>query len=123
MPGRRDRGAPYVPSPLLYGDLLYFTKSNSAILSCCRGKTGQLLIDEQRLPGIRSLYASPVGAAGRVYFVGREGTTVVVKHQEKLEILATNHLDDPIDASPAIAGREMFLRGKTHLYCIARPGR
>jgi outer membrane protein assembly factor BamB len=36
-------------------------------------------------------------------------------------VLATNKLDDPIDASPAIVGWQMFLRGKRHLYCIAAP--
>ena len=114
-----DRGTPYVPSPLLYDGLLYFTRSNSAVLSCLNAKTGEPRIEGVRLPGLSSLYASPVGAAGRVYFVGRSGTTVVIKHQPNLEILATNKLDDPIDASPAIVGKQMFLRGKTHLYCLA----
>ena len=35
------------------------------------------------------------------------------------EILATNQLDEGIDASPAIAGNEIFLRGAESLYCIA----
>lgn len=114
-----DRGTPYVPSPLLYENVLYFTRSNSAVLSCLNATTGEPRIEGVRLPGLSSLYASPVGAAGRVYFVGRSGTTVVIKHRPKLEILATNKLDDPIDASPVIVGKQMFLRGKTHLYCIA----
>ena len=114
-----DRGTPYVPSPLLYGDLLYFTRSNSAILSCLDAKTGEPLSEGTRLPGLKSLYASPVGAAGRVYFVGRDGTALVIKHQPELEILATNQLGEPIDASPAIVGKQIFLRGKGHLYCIA----
>jgi hypothetical protein len=62
-----------------------------------------------------------VGAAGRVYFVARDGTALVIKHQPELEVLATNKLDDPIDASPAVVGRQMFLRGKRHLYCVAEP--
>ncbi len=116
---RHDRGTPYVPSPLLYDDRLYFTKSNSAVLSCFRASTGEAVIDQQRLPEVTSFYASPVAAAGRVYLVGRDGTTVVLEHGEKYEVLAINRLDDPIDASPAIVGREIFLRGKSHLYCIA----
>jgi outer membrane protein assembly factor BamB len=114
-----DRGTPYVPSPLLYDDLLYFTRSNSGVLSCLDAKTGEPLVEGVRLPGLSSLYASPVGAAGRVYFVARSGTTLVINHQPKLEVLATNQLDDPIDASPVIVGKQLFLRGKTHLYCIA----
>ena len=71
------------------------------------------------MPELKSLYASPVGAADKVYFVGRSGTTLVLKNQPAMEVLAVNQLDDPIDASPAIVGRQMFLRGKEHLYCIA----
>jgi hypothetical protein len=28
-------------------------------------------------------------------------------------------LNDPIDASPAVAGNQLFLRSRQHLYCIA----
>ena len=75
--------------------------------------------ERKRLPGLSgNMYASPVGAAGRIYFVDRDGTTVVIKDSPELEVLATNRLDDPIDASPAIVGKQLFLRGKSHLYCI-----
>ena len=60
------------------------------------------------------------GAAGRVYFVGRDGVSQVIKRSEKFEVLATNSLDDKFDASPAIAGDELFLKGKAYLYCIAK---
>ena len=113
-----DRDTPYVPSPLLYGDLLYFNKLNSGILTLLDAKTGQPLLESTRLQGLSNIYASPVGAADRVYFVGRDGTTVVLKRSATLEILATNRLDDLIDASPAIAGKQFFLRGQKHLYCL-----
>ncbi len=114
-----DRGTPYIPSPLLYGDKLYFTSSNNAILSCLNASTGEPVIDNKRLPGLRNVYSSPVGAADRIYFTGRAGTTLVIKRGPELEVLATNQLDDPIDASPAVVGKEMFLRGRKYLYCIA----
>jgi hypothetical protein len=56
---------------------------------------------------------------GRIYFVSREGAGLVIKEQTKLEVLGTSRLDDGFDASPAVVGRQMFLRGKQHLYCIA----
>jgi hypothetical protein len=65
------------------------------------------------------VFASPVGAAGRVYVTGREGTTMVLRHGAKLEVLAVNHLDDGFDASPALVDGEMYLRGYKNLYCIA----
>lgn len=113
-----ERDTPYVPSPLLYGDLLYFNKSNNGILTCLDGKTGKPTLESTRLPGISNVYASPVGAADRVYFVGRDGTTLVLKKSPTLEVLATNSLEDQIDASPAIAGNQLFLRGQKHLYCL-----
>jgi hypothetical protein len=66
---------------------------------------------------VRSFYASPVAAAGRVYLVDRDGTTLVLKAGDKLEVLATNRLDDHIDASPAVVGKQLFLRGE-FLVCI-----
>ncbi|MDX1502590.1 MAG: PQQ-binding-like beta-propeller repeat protein [Thermoanaerobaculia bacterium] len=114
-----DRDTPYVPSPVLYGELLYFLKSNSGILTAVRAETGEVVFGPERLPGIENVYASPVAADGRIYVAGREGTTVVLRHGPSLEVLATNELDDGFDASPAIVGDELFLRGRTHLYAIA----
>ena len=53
-----------------------------------------------------------------MYITGREGVTLVLKNQPALEVLAINQLSEGIDASPAIVGREMFLRGQRHLYKI-----
>jgi outer membrane protein assembly factor BamB len=113
------KNMPYVPSALLYADKLYCFKGNEAVLTCVEAKSGRVLIDAERIEALRGVYASPVGADGRVYLVGRNGATLVIKPSDKLEVLATNQLDEKFDASPAIAGQEMFLRGKEHLYCIA----
>ncbi|MBM3840140.1 MAG: hypothetical protein FJ398_19670 [Verrucomicrobia bacterium] len=122
---RHERSTPYVPSPLLYDDLLYFFAANNAMLSCFEAKTGKPLIDATRIEALQGagqggdVYASPVGARGKVFLVGRNGTTLVVNKSEKLEPLATNKLDDRFDASPAIVGKELFLRGRENLYCLA----
>jgi len=113
-------GTPYVPSPALYGEVLYFLQKNTGILSCYNTKTGKAHYTNQRLEGISGVYASLVAAADRVYIVGRGGTTQVLKHGPKYQVLATNKLDDEFDSSPAIAGDELYLRGRTYLYCIAR---
>ena len=42
-----------------------------------------------------------------------------VKRGRTFELLATNKLDDRFDASPAVAGKELYLRGHERLYCIA----
>jgi outer membrane protein assembly factor BamB len=114
-----DEITPYVSSPLLYGDTIYFVKSRDAILSSIAAKTGETVINRKRLPDMSSVYASPVGADGRVYFASREGVTNVLKHGPEFEVLATNVLDETIDASPAIVGNDLIIRGENHLYCIS----
>jgi outer membrane protein assembly factor BamB len=118
-----DGSTPYVASPVLYDGLLYFTKNRNAILSSIDAKTGEFVINQKRLPGMETVYSSPVAAAGRIYISSREGNTVVVKHSRQLEILATNALDEQvIDATPAIVGNDLILRGENHLYCISTGG-
>jgi outer membrane protein assembly factor BamB len=114
-----NKGTPYVPSPLLYEDRLYFFAGTNPVLSCYDAKSGTALVETIRLDGMQGVYASPVGAGGRVYLVSREGVTLVIKRSDKFEKLATNRLDERFDASPAIAGNEIYLRGHEYLYCIA----
>jgi outer membrane protein assembly factor BamB len=114
-----DRDTPYVPSPLLYDGVLYMLKSNNGILTTFDARTGAPHYALQRLDAVPNVFASPVGAAGRVYIPGREGETVVIRHGPKFEVLATNSLDDGFDASPALVDGEIYLRGYKSLYCIA----
>src|SRR6185503_11897868 len=98
---------------------IYFYSSNNGILSCLDAKTGKPLIDAERIQGLQGVYASPVAANGRIYLAGRNGTTVVIKSGEKLEVLATNTLSEAFNASPALAGKDLVLRGRENLYCIS----
>ena len=116
-----DRDTPYVPSPLLYDGVLYFLKTNNGLLSAFDAKTGKPHYQLQRLEGVPNVFASPVGAKGRVYLTGREGTTLVIKNATTFEILARNALDDGFDASPALVDKEIILRGYKYLYSIAAP--
>lgn len=116
-----DRDASYTPSGVAYGDGFYYLKRNNGILSSVDARTGEPRFGPVRLEGIdgeAGVYASLAGAAGRIYVVGQNGTTLVLGTGPELEILATNRLDDGFDASPAFAGRQLFLRGREHLYCL-----
>jgi outer membrane protein assembly factor BamB len=115
---RRTDTGPYVCCGLLYDGLLYVTKGRDAIASVLDPKTGSTITDQKRLPGLSTLYASPVAAAGRIYYVARDGTALVLKHGPELEVLATNKLDEGIDASPVPLGKQLFLLGEKSLYCI-----
>jgi outer membrane protein assembly factor BamB len=114
-----NKSTPYVPSPLLYGDKLYFFAKNDGIVSCLDTKSGQALIDAERLDDLKGVYASPLGASGRIYLVGRNGAVVVLKQSDKLETLASNTLDEKFDASPIAVGKDLLLRGRQYLYCIS----
>jgi outer membrane protein assembly factor BamB len=113
-----DRDTPYVPSPVLVDGILYFLKTNSGLLSAFDVRTGKPHYQNQRLDAVPNVFASPVAADGRIYIPGREGTTVVIKAGSTFELLAANVLDDDIDASPALVGNTMYLRGHRHLYAI-----
>jgi outer membrane protein assembly factor BamB len=115
---RRIRGTPYVPSPLLYEGGLYFLTHYQGILSRVEAQTGQDQPGAFRLDGIKNIYASPVAAAERVYITDLDGTTLVIKSGAAPRVLALNRLSEPISASAAIAGRQLFLRGEKHLYCL-----
>jgi outer membrane protein assembly factor BamB len=114
-----NRNTPYVPSPLLVDNLLYFVSVNMSMLTCVDARTGEPHFDAERLTLPGGIYASPVSAKDRVYVLGREGTCLVLKKGPNLETLASNRLDDRTDASIALVGKELFIRGHQYLYCIA----
>lgn len=116
----RIHGTPYVPSPLLYGDAIYFLRHYQGILSRVDVRTGKDLGGPFRLGTIGNVYASPVGAAGRVYITDLDGVTIVLSHHQAPDLLAVNRLDDSFSASAAIVGGKLILRGGKHLYCIAK---
>ena len=113
-----NQGTPYVPSPAISGHRLFFTAGNTDVLSCIDARTGKALLERKRLTGVGSMYASPVIANGHLYYAGRDGTTIVLKDNEGLDVVAVNSLDDAIDASPVAVNDQLFLRSWTKLYCI-----
>ncbi|MEP4077984.1 PQQ-binding-like beta-propeller repeat protein [Haloferula sp.] len=114
-----DKNTPDIASPLLSGTRLYFHKAKSAALSCVDPLTGKAHYTSSKIPGLSTLYASPVAGGGHVYITGRSGTTVVIKDNEKLEVVASNSLDEGVDATPALVDDQLFIRGESHLFCIA----
>lgn len=112
---------PYVPSPVLHDGTLYFLKRNNGLLSALDAKTGAVKYGPVRLDDLDGIYASPVAAAGRIYIAGRNGRTMVIKAGGEFQVLATNTLDDRFDASPAVVGDDLLLRGHRYLYLLGGP--
>jgi outer membrane protein assembly factor BamB len=111
---KHNRNAPSRCGPLLADGLLFFN-NEAGVVTCLESKTGKEVWTE-RLKGRFS--ASPLLAEGRMYFCSEDGPTYVVEAGRTWKLLATNPLADGFMASPAVAGKSLILRTKTHLYCI-----
>jgi outer membrane protein assembly factor BamB len=111
---RATKGVPNKPSLLLSGDLLYMVH-DSGVVTCLEAKTGAV-VWKNRVAGTYS--ASPIWADRRIYFFNEDGKTTVIEDGRQFKLLAENELADGFMASPAIDGRALFLRTRTHLYRI-----
>ena len=111
---RTNRGAAYVPSPIIVGPYLLVV-ADSGIASCFDAKTGKRHWME-RLPGSHS--PSTVSVDGLVYFTSDRGVTTIVRPGKTFKVIAQNELGEQISASPAISQGQYFLRTHQHLYCI-----
>ena len=101
-------------SPILVDGLLYMVSDDGAV-TCLEATTGEKVWRE-RIGG--KYAASPIYADGRLYFFNQQGKTTVLKPGRAYEGLATNTLASGFMASPAVAGKALFLRSKTHLHRI-----
>ena len=101
-------------SPLLVDGLIY-TAAEESFVTCLEAATGQTVWTE-RVGG--KYAASPIYADGRIYLFDQDGTTTLIKPGRALEVLATNTLAAGFMASPAVSGKALFLRTRTHLYRV-----
>jgi outer membrane protein assembly factor BamB len=109
-----DKQIPQKPSLIAREGRLYFV-SDKGIARCLDAATG----DEKwfsRLPGDYS--ASPLSAEDRLYFFNQDGICTVLKTGDTFEKVAENRLDSGFMASPAVAGKALYLRTASALYRI-----
>jgi outer membrane protein assembly factor BamB len=106
------KGMPTRSGALLIDDLLYLV-NDQGFAYCVEARTGKVL-KQERLGG--NFTSSPIHADGRIYVSNQDGATYVLEPGRELKVLAVNELDDGCMASPAVAGKAIFLRTKTHLY-------
>lgn len=115
----QNKDTPDVASPLLSNGRLYYYKEKTGLLTCVDAKSGKTLYAASRVPGVSRTYASPVAANGCVYLTDRGGSIVVIEDSPELKILATNDVGEGVDATPALVGQELFVRGEKHLFCFS----
>lgn len=114
-----DHDTPDVASPLLSHGRLFFYKGKTGQLSCVDSATGKPFYLASRVAGMKSTYASPVAAGGNVYLTDRDGTIVVIKDSNELQIVATNNMGETVDATLAPVDDQLFIRGEEHLFCLS----
>lgn len=110
------REVPSRAAPLLVGDLLFLV-SDKGVATCLEAKTGKV-VWTRRITGNYS--SSPVYAEGRFYILDHDGKGYVLSADREGMLLATNRLDAGARATPAIAGKALFVRTYTHLYRIEK---
>lgn len=116
----KTRGGPYMPTPVVYGDLLY-TCSNQGVLTAYNAKTGERVYQE-RLGGKGGAFtASPVASDGKLYLSSEDGDIFVVKTGNKYELLSTNPVGEVMMATPAISDGLVIVRALNHVYAFGEP--
>jgi outer membrane protein assembly factor BamB len=115
---KSTRGAPYASSPLAYRGRLFTVKAGG-LVSAYDPESGRQFYHNERLSGAADHYASPVAAAGRVYFTSQMGTiSVVAASSDSPELLQRIELGEPVLATPALAGRHMVVRTSRALHAL-----
>jgi outer membrane protein assembly factor BamB len=111
------KNVPLNPSPLLVDGLIYLI-SGGGILTCVDAKTGAEVWQE-RVDGPFS--ASPIYVDGHVFLFNESGRAVVIEPGRVFKKVAENQLENGLMGSPAVVGRALIVRTKTHLYCLEEP--
>lgn len=113
-----SRDTPDLASLLLSEGRLYYFKAKTGILTCVDAATGRPHYTTKRVPGLSTLYASPIAAGGHVYITGRSGNITVIRDASTFEVVAENAMGETVDATPAAVDNQLFIRGENHLFCI-----
>jgi outer membrane protein assembly factor BamB len=111
-----DREGTYIPTPLLYRDILYTLNSNG-ILIAYNATTGERLY-RARVGGGGAFAASPIAADGRLYFASEDGDVFVVKAGAEYVELGKHSMNEVVMATPAISDGVIVIRTLGHLYGI-----
>jgi outer membrane protein assembly factor BamB len=115
---RTGRG-PYMPTPLIYRDLLYVL-GNNGVFDAYNLRTGEEVY-RQRLPEIGSGFsASPIGADGKIYLSNEDGEMFVIAAGSTFKHIATNSMGEPLMATPALSEGVMYVRSSASLFAIGR---
>lgn len=118
----RVRKGSNVSSPVWYEGNLYFANEKEATVHCIDASSGEVKYEEKLAPSTGLIYASPLVADGKLYYVSRENGTFVLPASPVFKVLAQNRIagdGSVFNASPVpLAHGRLLLRSDKALYCI-----
>jgi outer membrane protein assembly factor BamB len=108
-----------VPSPVYEEGNVYWATTT---FYCLKAENGSTVYKEHPKAAPEAVYASPLLADGKIYYVSRTEGTYVVEVGPKFKLLAHNTLGDDsvFNASPAVSDGQLLLRSDRYLYCIGK---
>ena len=118
MEWKLAKSVPCKPTPVIVDGLIYMV-DDKGVGSCVEAASGEVVWRERVLS---TTSASPVYADGRIYVSDDKSSTAVLQPGREFKVLAENKLDTGCMGSPAVVGKAIILRTKTHLYRIEKGG-
>jgi outer membrane protein assembly factor BamB len=113
------KSLPNVPSPLLYGEIVYLVKDGGIVTSLDK-RTGEVLKQGRLREAMDRYFSSPVAAGGKVFMASEPGVVSVLRHGKEWEVLAANTLDGECHATPVIMDGKLYVRTSKALYCFGQ---
>ena len=110
-----------VGSPIYHEGHLYWAGDDNGHVHCQDAATGKFLYSKRLDPPSGQIWASPVLADGKLYYVSKENGTYVVAAKPEFQLVAHNKIagdKSRSNASIAISNGQLFLRNDQYLYCI-----
>ena len=116
-----QRGSPFVPSPILVGDVLYMVNDMASIVTAMEATSGKALWQGRLGVATREGFsASPVAVDGKVFFTNDDGDTFVLRAGATFDLLRVNRIGARMLASPALVDGRWYMRTDQHLIAIGR---
>jgi outer membrane protein assembly factor BamB len=117
----KEKKGSNVSSPLYHDGYLYWASDGGGVVYCQEAATGKFIYQQRLEPPSGLIYASPVLADGKIYYVSQKKGTYVVAAKPEFELLAHNVFKEDgsrTNASPAVSNGQLLLRSDQYLYCI-----
>ncbi|HZI50317.1 MAG TPA: PQQ-binding-like beta-propeller repeat protein [Terriglobia bacterium] len=118
IPWSSDREGVYIPTPILYRDVLY-TLNNTGVLTAYNALTGERIY-RGRVGTGGAFSASPIAADGRLYFANEDGDVFVVRAGNEYVQIAVNKMGEPVTATPAISNGLLVVRTTKAIYGLGQ---